>query len=169
MGGKHMRRVLMLAGLAGVTVAGLAAARPEHWISAGFDTALSRQQTAVSFATQKPAAGQVVQAAGPVGDETFWLDRVRDIGSAPFPAPVSVGDRITISSHAGAPRQLEVIGLRRIGSEVTPVGLTAGEAQLVLVTCRVVGSEPNQVVRFLVEARSAILPLAPSDKTHKAL
>jgi hypothetical protein len=64
---------------------------------------------------------------------------------------VKIGDRITVSSQSGEHSVLEVIDIRDLDGDVTHAE-AAARPGLILVSCKVLGSPGDPVVRFIVEA-----------------
>jgi hypothetical protein len=148
--------VIVLAGLSGITLAGIGLWHSEVLLTHGFGKALQTSRPALSFGP----AGASAQAAV-AGDEGYWLTRA-EVGSAtPLARHLAVGDRITISGQDGRERQLQVEDLKAIGGAVRQ-----GGGRLLLVTCRAVDAEGRDAgpVRFIVEAEPAEPALRAPDK-----
>ncbi|MFA5899130.1 MAG: hypothetical protein WC829_08455 [Hyphomicrobium sp.] len=84
------------------------------------------------------------------GSEEFWLTHVvHDAGSPTAAKPVTVGDRITISSK-GNQRVLNVVTVDRLDSQVLPIS-SERPTRMLLVTCRDEANPQSRPIRFLVE------------------
>jgi hypothetical protein len=152
-------RLTVLAGIAVAAAAGAALARTDLLLSRGFGNALDVQRPGLTFEVVT-AKGQPQSAAA--GDEGYWLTRAEVESPTPFAKPLTVGDRITISGHDGAERQLEVVDLKAIGGGSARAGQM--HPRLLLVTCRVAGDASARAeapVRFIVEAEPPI-PATPA-------
>lgn len=153
-------RLTVLAGIVIAAAAGAALARTDLLLSRGFGNALDAQRPGLSFemvTTKEQPRGAAA------GDEGYWLTRAEVESPTPFGKPLTVGDRITISGHDGAERQLEVVDLKAIGGSSARTGQMA-HPRLLLVTCRVAGDTAGQAeasVRFIIEAEPSI-PATPA-------
>jgi hypothetical protein len=116
--------------------------RPEAALRRGFEAALTDPRSALGDAT--------VAENAPLDREHLWLSRSDDqpLGST---GPVDVGTRIDIAGRDGRVQRLEVVDVRKIEIETASTG---HPAQLVMVSCRVVGSPDKGVIRFLMDAAS---------------
>ncbi|MEI9902509.1 MAG: hypothetical protein WDN31_23200 [Hyphomicrobium sp.] len=94
------------------------------------------------------------------GSEEFWLTHVVHDPDGAVVKPVSIGDRITITSN-GAERVLHVVNIDRLDSQVMPIS-SERQSPLLLVTCRDAAEPQARPVRFLIEADE--LPVLPTDK-----
>lgn len=116
--------------------------RPEAALRRGFEAALTEQ---------RPALGDVTVAESASLDrEHLWLSRSDDQPLG-LTGPVDVGTRIDISGRDGRVQRLEVVDVRKIEVESASAG---HPAQLVMVSCRVVGSPGKGMIRFLMDAAS---------------
>ncbi|MBA4172022.1 MAG: hypothetical protein C0511_05065 [Hyphomicrobium sp.] len=93
------------------------------------------------------------------GSEEFWLDNTTlPEGSQPasWAKPVTLGDRITISS-GGRFRVLDVVEIQAVSGGMDPNGISgghtkvAGTERLLLVTCRDPLAPDAHPVRFVIE------------------
>ena len=155
--------LLALAATAGsIAAVSLALSRPEALIDRSLNAALSRVAPAGTGARTAAMRSDEVEAG---------LLKLSSTGAtAGVPADIgqtlAVGDRITIAAKDGARRTLEV-------AEVRPLADTAhtgadGARGLLLVTCNVLGGEPGQVVRFVIEDAGDHAPALPATQ-HRAL
>jgi hypothetical protein len=116
---------------------------PEAALRRGFEAALADQRSTTT--------GDVTVAeSAPLDREHLWLSRSDDqpLGMT---GPVDVGTRIDISGRDGRVQRLEVLDVRKIEIASASPG---PPAQLVMVSCRVVGSPNKGVIRFLMDAAS---------------
>ena len=98
--------------------------------------------------------------------QEFWLTHlVHDAGAAST-KPVTVGDRITISSN-GRDRVLNVVTVDKLDSQVLPIS-SERPTPLLLVTCRDEADPQSRPVRFLIEAGDE-LPALSSAKAARTL
>ncbi len=144
---------------AGVGTAALSFGNGDAVVERGFERALAtRVDRSDGATTTAPAVS---------GSEQFWLTRVvHDASAASLTKPVSVGDRITISS-GGRERILDVVTIDKLDSSLF---LTSSDrpARLLLVTCRDQTSPESRPVRFLMEAGDEI-PAISSARTARTL
>jgi hypothetical protein len=100
------------------------------------------------------------------GSEEFWLTHLVHDATGTATKPVTVGDRITISSN-GRDRVLNVVTVDKLDSQVLPIS-SERPTPLLLVTCRDTADPQSRPVRFLIEAGDE-LPVLSSVKTPRAL
>jgi hypothetical protein len=151
-------RLTALAGLVIAAAAGAALARTDLLLNRGFGNALDARRPGLTFEVVTAKE----QPQGAAGDEGYWLTRAEVESPTPFGKPLAIGDRITISGHDGAERQLEVVDLKAIGGSAR-AGQMA-QPRLLLVTCHIAGETGAKApapVRFIVEAEPAI-PATPA-------
>lgn len=121
--------------------------RPDALIERSFASAFDRlESTAPS------------RAASP-GFDPAHLHLSRLPASSPMPAPLALGDRMTIAGRGGVATTYEVIELRPL-----PAGASAAaEERMLMVTAVTIGQAPVQTIRFIVEAGNApaVLPAKP--------
>jgi hypothetical protein len=79
----------------------------------------------------------------------FWLSKSEPERAVGLAQPVKLGDRITVSSQSGEHSVLEVIDIRDLDGDVTHASATM--PRLVMVSCKMLGSPGDRVVRFIVE------------------
>jgi hypothetical protein len=121
-----------------------------------------------SYADALAERPQVARAGTPAGTGPQTELDLLQLSSAPaeqpfgLSRPVARGDRITITGRDGQARSLEVTEVRSL-----PAGTATGASNVLLVTCKVAGSEPAAVVRFVVE--SAAPDAEPTPLVHRAL
>lgn len=141
----------------GLGAAAIALGNGEAVVERGF-------QRAIADKDGKASAQKVLPVVA--GSEEFWLTHiVHDAGSVAS-KPVTVGDRITISSN-GTQRVLNVVTVDRLDSQVLPAS-SERQAPLLLVTCRDEANPQGRPVRFLIEAGED-LPALSSAKTARTL
>ena len=140
---------------AGVAVAALTLGNGDAVVERGFERALA------SMAKQSAPVGATADA---LGAQKLLLKRVVHDAGATFTKPVTVGDRITITSD-GSERILNVVTVDKLDSSIIP---TASEhpTQLLLVTCRDEAKPEARPVRFLIEADEE-LPALSTAKPSK--
>jgi hypothetical protein len=100
------------------------------------------------------------------GSEEFWLTHLVHDAGAVSNKPVTVGDRITISSN-GRDRVLNVVTVDKLDSQVLPIS-SERPTPLLLVTCRDEADPQSRPVRFLIEAGDE-LPALSSAKAARTL
>jgi hypothetical protein len=140
--------LVVMAGVAGISGAALIFER-DALLRHEFGHALEGARSAFAF----PVAAEPGQAQRVVaGDEGYWLTHAEVVASTQLTKPLALGDRISIASHEGDQRQLEVVGLRLL--ETSPGGATADRGRFMLVTCRATGNGGGSapLVRFIVAA-----------------
>src|SRR5262249_4617882 len=145
-----------------VVAAGMGALHSDVLLNRGFGNALQAAKAGLSFdSSTKETQGQ----AAAVGDEGYWLTRSEVESGAPFAKQLGVGDRITVASHDGRERRLEVVALKAVGGHA-PRPLRSGGMRLLLVTCRVTGEaeRADAPVRFIIEAEPVPRALPTSAK-----
>jgi hypothetical protein len=146
--------VAMLAvATAGVAAAALTLGNGDAVVERGFERALA------SMAKQPP----VVADADALSAQKLLLKRVVHDSGATFTKPVTVGDRITITSE-GTERILNVVTVDKLDSSIIP---TSAEhpTQLLLVTCRDEAKPEARPVRFLIEADEELPALSTAKRT----
>ncbi len=116
----------------------------------GFERALASMP---DHASQAKGADLVIGS----GQQLRVTPTVHEAG-AMFLKPVTVGDRITITS-GGRERILHVVKVDRLDSSIVPSS-TAHPPPLLLVTCRDDASASAHPVRFLIEADEALPALS---------
>lgn len=121
-------------------------------------------QRAIADKDGKSVAQKVLPVVA--GSEEFWLTHLVHDAAGVTSKPVTVGDRITISSN-GTQRVLNVVTVDRLDSKVLPAS-TEHQAPLLLVTCRDEANPQGRPVRFLIEAGED-LPALSSAKTARTL
>ncbi|WP_072376007.1 hypothetical protein [Hyphomicrobium sp. NDB2Meth4] len=162
MGTGALRKNLPIAVL-GLSAAGLGAAA----VTLGNGEAVVERGFQRAIANMDADAGAKRAAPVVAGTEEFWLTHVvHDAGTATA-KPVSVGDRITISSN-GTQRVLNVVTVDRLDNQVLPVSSTAHPTPLILVTCRDEANPQARPVRFLLEAGEE-LPALSAVKAARTL
>ncbi len=111
--------------------------------------ALLRRSFASALAAAPKGCGPPVAQAGNLDHRNIWLSH-SDNQPLDFAAPVKLGDRIEISGRGKERRALEVVDIRALETGLTP----AEDAvhQLLVVSCREVGSKSDRMVRFVMEA-----------------
>ena len=143
-------RIIVVAAIT-IVAAGMGALHSDVLLNRGFGNALQAAKAGLSFdGSPKETQGQ----AAAVGDEGYWLTRSEVESGAPFAKQLGVGDRITVASHDGRERRLEVVDLRAVGGNAARP-LRSGGMRLLLVTCRVTGEAAERAdapVRFIIEA-----------------
>jgi hypothetical protein len=147
--------VAMLAvAAAGVAVGALTLGNGDAVVERGFERALASM--AKQSAPDVAAADAIAQK--------LLLKRVVHNAGATFTKPVTVGDRITITSD-GTERILNVVTVDKLDSSIVP---TSAEhpTQLLLVTCRDEAKPEARPVRFLIEADEE-LPALSTAKPSK--
>lgn len=100
------------------------------------------------------------------GSEEFWLTHLVHDASGAATKPVTVGDRITISSN-GRDRVLNVVTVDKLDSQVLPIS-SERPTPLLLVTCRDEADPQSRPVRFLIEAGDEF-PALSSAKAARTL
>jgi len=153
---KNLPVAVLVLAAAGLGAAAVSVGNGEGVVERGFQRAIAD----LDAKSATPANRQTVIA----GSEEFWLTHlVRDQGTV---KPVSVGDRITISSN-GHDRVLNVVTIDKLDSHILAVS-TDRPAPLLLVTCRDEGNPNARPVRFLIEAGDD-MPALSSVKTARTL
>jgi hypothetical protein len=121
----------------------IALSRPEAVLDQSFEAGLA--------ATSRPSE-RAAAVIGKLADSPhFWLSKSEANGALGLPQPVRLGDRITVSSQSGEHSMLEVIDIRDLDGDVTHAE-AAARPRLVLVSCKMLGSPGDRVVRFIIEA-----------------
>ena len=155
---KNLPVAVLVLAAAGLGAAAVCVGNGEGVVERGFQRAIAD----LDAKSPTPASRQPVVA----GTEEFWLTHlVRDQGALSA-KPVSVGDRITISSN-GHDRVLNVVTIDKLDSHVLAVS-TDRPTPLLLVTCRDEGNPNARPVRFLIEAGDDF-PALSSAKTARTL
>jgi hypothetical protein len=139
---------------AGVAAAALTLGNGDAVVERGFERALA------SMAKSSASADARADA---LGVQKLLLKHVAHKPGATFTKPVTVGDRITITSE-GSERILNVVTVDRLDSSIIP---TASEhpTQLLLVTCRDEAKPQARPVRFLIEADEELPALSSGKRT----
>lgn len=129
--------------------------RSDDLIGQSYAKALASQAQHVQASRGAPGGGvpevDLLQLSSAPAEQPFGLSR-----------PVTRGDRITIAGRDGQLRSLEVTDVRTLGSDEAN-----GHSGVLLVTCKVAGSDPAATVRFLIESAAPETGLAPY--VHRAL
>jgi hypothetical protein len=148
-------RLALIAGCASAALAGAGALRADLMVSHGFSMAFGAQKRALPFEVAAPGGRQ---QHAEVGDEGYWLTRAEVESPAPFPKPLAIGNRITMTDRDGDERHLEIVNLKVIGVPLIRIATGTSPVRLVLVTCRAVGAtdhESRGLVRFIIEGEMA--------------
>jgi hypothetical protein len=134
----------------GVTVAAgtlfamtIVLSRPEAVLDQSFEAGLA--------ANSRPSAHAAPNPRQLADSPYFWLSKSEPNGALGLAQPVRLGDRITVSSQSDAHSVLEVIDIRDLDGDVTRAE-AAARPRLLLVSCKILGSVGDRVVRFIVEA-----------------
>lgn len=148
----------------GVATAGLGAAtlmmgNGDVVVERGFERALASMADRAG-----QAKGTDVVIAG--GEQLRVSRAVHDAG-VPVLKPVTVGDRITITS-GGRERVLHVVAVDPLASSIVPTASKQRPAPLLLVTCRDDANPAGRPVRFLIEADET-LPVLSSASAARTL
>ena len=134
---------LALAATAGTLCAmTVALSRPEAMLDRSFEAGLA--------APPRP----VEQAAAPrslADSPHFWLSKSEPNFALGLAQPLRLGDRITVSGQDGGHRVLEVIDVRDINDDITRAE-AAAVPRLLMVSCKMLDSGGDRIVRFIVEA-----------------
>jgi len=142
----------------GLTAAAVTIGNGEAVVERGFKRAIADMDGDATSRRARPVVA---------GSEEFWLTHVvHDANGPATTKPVTVGDRITISS-GGTQRVLSVVTVDRLDSQVLPIS-SERPTPLLLVTCRDEANPQSRPVRFLVEAGEE-LPALSSAKTPRTL
>jgi len=156
---KNLPVAVLVLAAAGLGAAAVSVGNGEAVVERGFQRAIAD----LDAKSTSPAAKPLPVVAG---SEEFWLTHlVRDAGALSA-KPVSVGDRITISSN-GHDRVLNVVTIDKLDSHVLAVS-TDRPTPLLLVTCRDESNPHARPVRFLIEAGDG-LPALSAVKTARTL
>jgi hypothetical protein len=120
----------------------IALSRPEAVLDRSFGAGL---------AAAPRAGGQTAAPRSLADSPHFRLSKSEPDLVLGLAQPLRPGDRITVSSQEGEDRVLEVIDIRDLDA-----GITRAEAadvpRLLLVSCKMLGSDDDRIVRFIVEA-----------------
>lgn len=135
----------------GLGAAAIALGNGEAVVERGFQRAIASMDGKTTSRRPLPVVA---------GSEEFWLTHVVHDAGATAVKPVTVGDRITISSN-GNQRVLNVVTVDRLDSQVLPVS-SERPAPMLLVTCRDEANPQSRPIRFLVEAGDEIPTLSPA-------
>jgi hypothetical protein len=119
----------------------IALSRPEAVLVQTFGAGLAAKSRAIEQVTATKMADSPY----------FWLSKSEPNKALGLAQPVRLGDRITVSSQSGEHSVLEVIDIRDLDGDVTHADATT-TPRLVLVSCKIVGSPGDRLVRFIVEA-----------------
>ena len=119
----------------------IALSRPEAVLVRTFGAGLAAKSRAI----------EQVAATKMADSPNFFLSKSGPNRARGLAQPVRLGDRITVSSQSGEHSVLEVIDIRDLDGDITHADATAGP-RLVLVSCKILGSPGDRVVRFIVEA-----------------
>jgi hypothetical protein len=141
----------------GLTAAAVALGNGEAVVERGFKRAIANKDGASGTSKALPVVA---------GSEEFWLTHVVHDASNGATKPVTVGDRITISSN-GSQRVLSVVTVDRLDSQVLPIS-SERPTPMLLVTCRDEANPQSRPIRFLVEAGDE-LPALSSAKAARTL
>jgi hypothetical protein len=121
--------------------------RPEAVLDRSFE---------VGLAVNARPIEQVARTQPALADSPYFRLSKSEPNRAPgLASRVKIGDRITVSSQSREHSVLEVIDIRDIDGHVTHSEAAAARPGLLLVSCKVLGSPGDQVVRFIVEADEA--------------
>jgi hypothetical protein len=163
-------RFVLFAGCAVALLVTAGALRADLIVSHGFDKAFATHQVLPPF-DAPPQTGAPSQSGSlQHGEEVYSLTRGEVESPTPFAKNLAIGDRITIASSEGGQRVLEVIDLRAIGEPLTRIASDSAPLRLLLVTCRLVGSNDREAkpIRFVIEGDTAPEAL-PAPAPTKAL
>jgi hypothetical protein len=139
---------------AGVAVAALTLGNGDAVVERGFERAL---------ASMEKRSGPAGVSADALAQKLLLKHVVHDAGTT-FTKPVTVGDRITITSD-GNERILNVVTVDKLDSSIIPTS-SERPTQLLLVTCSEVAKPEARPVRFLIEADEE-LPALSTAKPSK--
>ena len=139
---------------AGVAVAALTLGNGDAVVERGFERALA------SMAKRSAPEGASADA---LGAQKLLLKHVVHDAGATFTKPVTVGDRITITSD-GNERILNVVTVDKLDSSIIPTS-SERPTQLLLVTCRDEAKPEARPVRFLIEADEELPALSTAKRT----
>jgi hypothetical protein len=135
---------LAMTATAGILFAmAIALARPEAVLDQSFEAGLA--------ATSRPSERSAPAPRKLTDSPYFWLSKSEPNRALGLAQPVRLGDRITVSSQSGEHSMLEVVDIRDVDGDVTHAE-AAARPRLVLVSCKMLGSPGDRVVRFIVEA-----------------
>jgi|GEM_PF-5519013 len=150
--------VLALAAAAG-SIAALTAAlsQPDVLIEHSLHAALSPTASGQSRVAMPAPEVELLQPSSA---------RAHD-GQSRVARSLAIGSRITITAGDGERHTLEVADVRALIEPNRPAEATPGP-NLLLVTCKVLGSEAGAVVRFVIEDTGAA-PAAFPATVHRAL
>ncbi|PPD26778.1 MAG: hypothetical protein CTY20_13765 [Hyphomicrobium sp.] len=146
----------VLATGASLWIVGLGLGNADTLVARGFAAAL---ETGSGGVMSPPAGDPGAALAQLSGSEEFWLDNATlPEGSQPasWAKPVTLGDRITISS-GGRFRVLDVVEIQAVSGGMDTNGMfggntkVAGSERLLLVTCRDPQAPDAHPVRFVIE------------------
>lgn len=150
-------------------LAGIAAVVGAAWVALGDDALIRRSVASAAAQNTPPALDEATPTGQRSGDEGYWLSRADAETPAPFPKMVTVGDHITIGGTDGARRDLIVEEVRTLQPGITTLTADQDGPTLLVVTARVVGSEPAQNVRFLIDQAAPAPAAAPAAPKRRAL
>ncbi len=119
-----------------------------------------------ALAAKADQSGTKTLADTVAGAQQLKLTHVVHDASTVFTKPVTVGDRITITS-GGLERVLQVVNVDKLDSSIIPAS-SERPAPLLLVTCRDRAKPDGRPVRFLIEADEP-LPALSSAKAARTL
>jgi hypothetical protein len=116
--------------------------RPEAVLDQSFEAGLA--------ANSRPSGDAAPSPRQLVDSPYFWLSKSEPNGALGLAQPVRLGDRITVSSQSGEHSVLEVNDIRDLDGDVTHAE-AAARPRLVLVSCKILGSHGDRIVRFIIE------------------
>ena len=140
---------------AGVAVAALTLGNGDAVVERGFERAL---------ASMEKRSGPAGASADALAAQKLLLKHVVHDAGTTFTKPVTVGDRITITSD-GNERILNVVTVDKLDSSIIPTS-SERPTQLLLVTCSEAAKPEARPVRFLIEADEE-LPALSTAKPSK--
>jgi hypothetical protein len=143
-------------GLAAIMMWSGALSNSERLLSRSYRAALSHTDAGTAGSLKvTPAA--LSDAGEPKPVEALWPGRPGEPSLA-FRRPLTVGDRVTISSRDGKPDRLSVIEV----DQVDGVAVGAPGVRFQLVTSRLEGAPQGSLVRFLIAVDPAATVPAPA-------
>jgi hypothetical protein len=145
---------------AGVAVAALTLGNGDALVERGFERAIASM--AKQSASVADSADALADSADALGAQKLLLKRVAHDAGATFTKPVTVGDRITITSD-GNDRILNVVTVDKLDSSIIPTS-SERPTQLLLVTCRDEAKPEARPVRFLIEADEELPALSTAKR-----
>jgi hypothetical protein len=134
------------------------------------DDALIRHALATAAAQQPgglPALDETVSQRA--SEDGYWLSRADAETPSPWPTMATIGDRITITGADHVTRELLVEDVKTLSTGLPALATDTEGPTLLVVSARVLGSDPARIVRFLIDQAAPPVPPAPAATGRRAL